>query len=60
VEHLLDQTVATTRAQLGIDRRSRVRVRDVLGVAAVAMPALAITVALAPLLVLAALVRAIV
>jgi hypothetical protein len=58
VEHLLDEPVRAKRTELGIDRRTRTRVRDVLGMTAVALPALALTVALTPLVVLAAVARA--
>lgn len=60
VEHLLPRTVVAMRGELGLDRAVRVRVRDVLGMALVALPALAImaAIALAPLAGIAALVRA--
>ncbi len=60
VEHLLPRTVTAMRGELGLDRTTRVRVRDVMGMLLVAMPTLAImtAVALAPLAGIAVLVRA--
>ncbi len=63
VDHLLPRTVEAMRAELGLDRpASPTRVRDVLGMLAVAVPALAViaTVTLAPFVGLAALIRALV
>lgn len=62
VEHLLPRTVGTMRTNLGLDRTTSVRVRDVLGMVAVALPALVLftALALAPLAGIAALVTALV
>lgn len=63
VDHLLPRTVDETRAHLGLDQPAPTpRVRDVLGMLALAVPALAVTaaVALAPFVGLAALIRALV
>jgi hypothetical protein len=60
VEHLLPRTVAATRANLGLDRKTRVRVRDLVGMLLVAVPMLVLmaAIALAPLAGLAALIHA--
>ena len=42
VEHLLPRSVAAMRANLALDQPTRVRARDVLGMLAVALPALAL------------------
>ncbi len=62
VDHLLPRTVEAMRGTLGLDRPVRVRVRDVAGMLLVAVPTLALMTAfvLAPLVGIAALVRALV
>jgi len=60
VEHLLPRQVAAMRTELGLDHAVHVRVRDVAGMLAVALPTLAVmaAVTLAPLVGIAALVHA--
>jgi hypothetical protein len=63
VDHLLPKTVEDMRAELGLDQPApTTRVRDVLGMLAVGVPALAVmtAVTLAPFVGLAALIRALV
>lgn len=60
VEHLLPRTVAATRTNLGLDRPTHVRIRDLVGMLVVAVPMLLVMTAfvLAPLVGLAALIHA--